>query len=192
MALKDEFSELYRREHALHFTPERTTLEVDTLVAALTLRPHERVLDLGCGWGRHLTELKQRGFTGLVGIDVQGAFLEPVDGVTMLAGDAGALEFENEFDAVYCAFSALFQLRTPPQKFSPRSLARSNPADAFYLTPPTVRGWRSLIRRGRGGVAGICRGCSRKPVSTCSQAHKSYSSGVSLRAVIPKPITPRR
>lgn len=108
MALKDEFSELYRREHAQHFTPERTALEVDTLVTALTLKPHEHILDLGCGWGRHLTELKRRGFTELVGVDVQGAFLEPVDGVTMVTGDAGALEFENEFDAVYCAFNALF------------------------------------------------------------------------------------
>ncbi len=133
MALKDEFSELYRREHALHFTPERTTLEVDTLVAALTLRPHERVLDLGCGWGRHLTELKQRGFTGLVGIDVQGAFLEPVDGVTMLAGDAGALEFENEFDAVYCAFNALFSAPdAAPKVFA--SVARAlKPGGRFLL-----------------------------------------------------------
>ena len=108
MVIKNEFSELYRREHTRHFTSERTALEVDTLVAALNLKPHERVLDLGCGWGRHLAELERRGFTELVGVDVQGAFLEPLEGVVMLTGNAAGLEFENEFDTVYCAFNALF------------------------------------------------------------------------------------
>ena len=108
MAVKDEFNELYRREHTRHFTPERTALEVDTLVAALELESSERVLDLGCGWGRHLTELQRRGFIELVGVDVQGDFLEPLEGVIMLSGDAAALEFVNEFGAVYCAFNALF------------------------------------------------------------------------------------
>lgn len=107
-ASKDEFDELYRLEHTQHFTPERTEREVDALIQALDLVPTEHILDLGCGWGRHLAELQQRGFTNLVGVDVQGAFLEPVEGVTMLEGEAAGLEFTTEFDAVYCAFNALF------------------------------------------------------------------------------------
>lgn len=106
-----EFDRTYRLEHEQRFTPERTGREVDVLVEVLGLKPLERVLDLGCGWGRHLAELKKRGFENLVGVDVQGAFLEPLDGVTMLEGDAARLEVEAEFDAVYCAFSAL--LSTP-------------------------------------------------------------------------------
>ena len=106
-----EFDEVYRLEHEQRFTPERTGREVDVLVNVLELKPLERVLDLGCGWGRHLAELKRRGFENLVGIDVQGAFLEPLEGVTMLEGDAANLAFRAEFDAVYCAFSAL--LSTP-------------------------------------------------------------------------------
>lgn len=110
---KGEFNELYRLEHTQHFTPERTALEVDALVNVLNLTLHERILDLGCGWGRHLAELRRRGFTDLVGVDARGAFLEPVGlepcgGVTLLERDAAALGFEAEFDAVYCAFSALF------------------------------------------------------------------------------------
>ena len=112
MAIAGEFDELYRLEHTRHFTPERTRLEVDTLVRALDLTSAEHILDLGCGWGRHLAELKQRAFSNLVGIDVQGAFLEPLEGVEMLERDAVKLEFGAElgtkFDAVYCAFNALF------------------------------------------------------------------------------------
>ena len=107
-ACKGEFDDVYRLEHTQHFTAERTGLEVNTLVTALNLRPDERILDLGCGWGRHLAELRRRGFTGLVGIDVQGAFLDPIEGVMMLERDAVKLEFDTEFDAVYCAFNALF------------------------------------------------------------------------------------
>ena len=112
MVTAGEFDELYRLEHTQHFTPERTRLEVDTLVRALDLTSAEHILDLGCGWGRHLAELRRRGFTNLVGVDVQGAFLEPLEGVTMLERDAVKLEFGAElgtkFDAVYCAFNALF------------------------------------------------------------------------------------
>jgi len=107
-ASKNEFDELYRLEHEQHFTRERTALEVNALVTALDLKPHERILDLACGWGRHLRELQRRGLTGLVGVDVQGAFLEPLEGVTLLERDADTLGFTAEFDAVYCAFNALF------------------------------------------------------------------------------------
>jgi len=103
-----EFDEVYRLEHAAHFTPERTGREVDALITALELRPSERVLDLGCGWGRHLAGLRRRGFTALVGVDAQGAFLEPLEGVVLLKRDAADLGFADEFDAVYCAFNALF------------------------------------------------------------------------------------
>lgn len=114
-----EFDEVYRLEHVSRFTPERTGREVDVLVNVLKLKPLERVLDLGCGWGRHLAELKRRGFENLVGVDVQGAFLEPLDGVTMIEGDASKLEFRAEFDAAYCAFSALFSTPdTAPNVFA--------------------------------------------------------------------------
>ena len=114
-----EFDEVYRLEHEQRFTPERTGREVDVLVNVLKLKPPQCVLDLGCGWGRHLAELKRRGFENLVGVDVQGAFLEPLDGVTMLEGDAARLNFKAEFDAVYCAFSALLSAPdAAPQVFS--------------------------------------------------------------------------
>ena len=99
-ANKSEFDEVYRLEHEAHFTPERTGREVEALVTALSLQPSERVLDLGCGWGRHLAELRRRGFTRLVGVDAQGAFLEPLEGVVLLERDATDLGFADEFDAV--------------------------------------------------------------------------------------------
>lgn len=130
---KDEFDALYRLEHALHFTRESTACEVDVLTQALELKPAERILDLGCGWGRHLAELRRRGFTQLVGVDVQGAFLEPFEGVVLLEREATHLGFEAEFGAIYCAFNALFSdADTAPQVFKAVSKALK-PGGCFLL-----------------------------------------------------------
>ena len=137
MVTASEFDETCRLEHTQHFTPERTRLEVDALVRALGLTPSERVLDLGCGWGRHLAELRRRGFTNLVGVDVQGAFLEPVEGVVMLERDVTGLEveadFDTKFDAVYCAFNALFSHADAAQKVFQTVSKALKPGGRFLL-----------------------------------------------------------
>ncbi|MDH5672154.1 MAG: methyltransferase domain-containing protein [Myxococcales bacterium] len=46
-----------------------TAADVDTLIAMARLEPHDRVLDLCCGQGRHCLELARRGFRQVVGID---------------------------------------------------------------------------------------------------------------------------
>ena len=158
---------IYRLEHASHFTQERTGREVDALTQALDLKPAERILDLGCGWGRHLRELKRRGFTQLVGVDVQEAFLEPLSGVVLLEQDATNLDFGAELDAVYCAFNALFATAdTAPQVFKTVSKALK-PGGRFLLdtsnrerlaqaaTP--MRSWRESTPT-RAGQVPLLRG----------------------------------
>ena len=163
-----EFDELYRLEHEQHFTRERTEHEVDVLVEVLKLKPSDRILDLGCGWGRHLGELRRRGFTKLVGVDVQEAFLEPLEGVTLLTGDATDLRFRAEFDAVYCAFNALFSdadsapqvLNAVSKALKPggrflldttnreRLVQADNPARSWRESTPTRAGHTPLLRGG--------------------------------------------
>ncbi|NJO31975.1 MAG: class I SAM-dependent methyltransferase [Rhodospirillales bacterium] len=64
------FGELYLKtdgdvvENALS-----TKMDVDYLIAATSIRPDSRVLDLCCGQGRHLLELWRRGFRNLTGLD---------------------------------------------------------------------------------------------------------------------------
>ena len=81
-----------------------TVQEVDHLVAALGLRPGERILDVGCGPGRHVHELARRGFT-VHGIDISARFVDlaraaAVVGATFERADARNLRFDAEFDAV--------------------------------------------------------------------------------------------
>ena len=81
-----------------------TEQEVDFLVDALALAPGDRVLDVGCGPGRHAYALGRRGIE-VVGVDVSARFVALAaegapPGVTFRRADARALDIEGGFDAV--------------------------------------------------------------------------------------------
>ena len=77
--------------------------EVDHLVARPALEPGQRVLDVGCGPGRHAHELARRGIA-CHGIDISARFVELArddapPGATFERLDARALRDDAEFDA---------------------------------------------------------------------------------------------
>ena len=80
-----------------------TRQEVDAIVAALGLEPGQRVLDVGCGPGRHGYELARRGIT-VHGVDISQRFVDLAnasapEGATFERLDARSLGFDAEFDA---------------------------------------------------------------------------------------------
>ena len=83
------------------------------LVTLLDLQPDERVLDLGCGEGTLSEELVAKG-ARLIGVDISDEFLEAAHsrGVRARRMNAEALEFDNEFDAVF-SHAALHLMRDP-------------------------------------------------------------------------------
>ena len=75
-----------------------TANEVDGLVEVLGIGPGDRVLDVGCGPGRHAYELARRGIE-VLGIDVSETFVhlartEAPDGATFAQMDARQMAFE--------------------------------------------------------------------------------------------------
>ena len=93
-----------------------TRQEVDALVAELGLEPGDRVLDVGCGPGRHAHELARRGIE-VHGIDISERFIELARagapaGATFERLDARNLAFDGAFDAVVCLCQGAFGLMT--------------------------------------------------------------------------------
>jgi SAM-dependent methyltransferase len=94
-----------------------TEQEVAYLVGALALTPGQRVLDVGCGPGRHALALARRGFD-VVGVDLSPDFVGLARDAAAAHGltarieelDVRALPFDAEFDAVVCLCQGGFGL----------------------------------------------------------------------------------
>ncbi len=93
-----------------------TRQEIEFLIPAMGLEPGMRVLDVGCGPGRHAYALAERGIE-VVGVDVSRRFVGLAvegapEGATFARLDARHLPFECEFDAVICLCQGAFGLMT--------------------------------------------------------------------------------
>jgi cyclopropane fatty-acyl-phospholipid synthase-like methyltransferase len=87
-----------------------TQAEVDFLIEHLQLRPEHRILDMGCGTGRHALELARRGYQ-VMGVDLSDGMLqqarmiaeaEGLKTVTFQQADATRYAAESAFDRIYC------------------------------------------------------------------------------------------
>jgi len=97
-----------------------TVQEVDFLMGELALAPGMRVLDVGCGPGRHAHELARRGVT-VHGIDISQRFVDLAvasapPGATFERLDAREMRFDVEFDAVICLCQGAFGPSTPTSR----------------------------------------------------------------------------
>ena len=127
----DLFDEDYLR--TLPFlTPQATQAEAEFVVNAMNLAPGAQVLDLGCGYGRHAMELAARGFH-VVGLDlstpllVRGGEEAHRRGLTInfVRGDMRELDFENQFDGVFCLFSTFGYFDDETNKKTLQNVARA-------------------------------------------------------------------
>ncbi len=108
--LADHLGEAYLR---YSFT-RGTDQEVGFLTEVLDLGPGSRVLDVGCGPGRHAHALARRGIE-VVGVDLSERFVEVArrdapPGATFVRADARSLAFDSVFDAVVSLCQGAFGL----------------------------------------------------------------------------------
>lgn len=95
-----------------------TAQEVAFLIEALGLRPGHRVLDVGCGPGRHAYALAENGLD-VVGVDISQRFVDLATalaprGASFVRADARELSFDGEFDAAISLCQGAFGLAGGP------------------------------------------------------------------------------
>ncbi len=116
----EDVAEHLGRAYLRYSFTKGTRQEVDFLVPTLGLASGMRVLDVGCGPGRHAHELARRGVQ-VHGIDISARFVELAtadapDGATFERLDArdlvGERRFAGAFDAAICLCQGAFGLMT--------------------------------------------------------------------------------
>jgi len=96
---------------------KNTLREVDFVLEELSLPPGSRILDVGCGTGRHAVELARRGYR-VTGVDISSGMLAEAERAAREAGvevewiHADATEFRSDklFDAAICLCEGAFSL----------------------------------------------------------------------------------
>jgi len=113
-----EFFEEMGIEYEDYCFTQNTENEVGWMIKEYLTSPEMRILDVGCGTGRHAINLATKGYNNITAVDLSpgmiGAARETATGknvqVDFRLGDARELPFENEFDAALCLCEGAFGL----------------------------------------------------------------------------------
>jgi len=107
--------------HAEHYDKNpftaNTTAEVDFFLGLFPIAKGARILDVGCGTGRHSIELAKRGYrvtgldlsSGMLAVATEKAKTAGAD-VEFVQGDATTFELPNKYDAALCVCEGAFGL----------------------------------------------------------------------------------
>ncbi|HTJ82264.1 MAG TPA: class I SAM-dependent methyltransferase [Polyangiaceae bacterium] len=148
-----DFNQLFDADEYLYFMEdslreENTPAQVDFLVDKAAMTPGMKVLDLGCGHGRHANELARRGYS-VVGVDMVEGFLEVArkeaeqDGLdtTFVRGDMGAFQASGEYARVVCLFDAFGFFDDTHQLETLRCIHRALTDDGKLVLDLRTREW---------------------------------------------------
>ena len=114
---KEFFGEMGIEYEDYPFT-QNTENEVNWMVKEYLTNPAMKILDVGCGTGRHAINLATKGYKNITGIDLSPSMISAAQAaaeakkakVDFRICDARELPFENEFDAALCLCEGAFGL----------------------------------------------------------------------------------
>ncbi len=143
----ESFGELYSLIYA-HRSVEAARDEVRFAAEAVKLQPTDRVLDLACGGGRHMTHLHPN-VDFLVGLDYSSTLLamaqrERGESFRLVRADMRAVPFVAAFDVVFNFFTSFGYFRHEDEnRMTVQSVARSLRSEGRffidYINPDAVR-----------------------------------------------------
>jgi 2-polyprenyl-3-methyl-5-hydroxy-6-metoxy-1,4-benzoquinol methylase len=113
-----EFFEEMGIEYEDYLFTQNTENEVEWMIKEYLTNPEMRILDVGCGTGRHAINLAAKGYRNITGIDLSPGMISAAKKVAQEKNvqvdfricDARELPFENEFDTALCLCEGAFGL----------------------------------------------------------------------------------
>jgi cyclopropane fatty-acyl-phospholipid synthase-like methyltransferase len=131
---------------------QNTANEVEFLLEVLNLNPGDKILDLGCGPGRHSIELAKKGFD-VVGVDFSEVYLKTAKeraedagvNVEFICRDAREFIRMNYFDGAICICEGAFGLleRDNDNLRILRNIADSMEENALFVLT-TLNGYAAI------------------------------------------------
>lgn len=114
--LNEAYSRMNMSEHSW---AKSTNPEVDFLIKELNIQPTEKILDLGCGQGRHILRFAELGYKKGVGVDFSESNIEKASEsatqrhltANFIEGDARKLHFTGQYDVVLCLYDVIGSFR---------------------------------------------------------------------------------
>jgi ubiquinone/menaquinone biosynthesis C-methylase UbiE len=114
---KEFFEEMGIEYEDYPFTKD-TENEVAWMIKEYLTNPEMKILDVGCGTGRHAINLATKGYKNITGIDLSPSLIRAAKRVArekevlvdFRVCDARELPFNNEFDAALCLCEGAFGL----------------------------------------------------------------------------------
>lgn len=113
--LEDAYSRMDMNNHAW---TRYTNDEINFIITETNLKKGDRILDLGCGQGRHAIEIAKRNLYDVVGVDFSDRLLEVAKkrsqklNVQFFKRDARDLSISGMFDVIICLYDVIGSFRT--------------------------------------------------------------------------------
>ncbi len=125
----------------------RQYLEAEIDFVRKDLRGHERILELGAGYGRIMKKLAPHAGS-IVGIDISEdsiafgkEYLKDSPNCSLLVMDAHRIEYKGEFDVVICLQNGLSAMKGDPLDLVRRAMAALVPGGRAYFSSYSPRFW---------------------------------------------------
>ena len=114
---KEYFEEMGIEYEDYPFT-QNTENEVKWMIKEYLTKPEMKILDVGCGTGRHAINLATKGYKNITAVDLSPSMIRAAKETAKAKNvqvdfrlcDARELPFENEFDAAICLCEGAFSL----------------------------------------------------------------------------------
>jgi 2-polyprenyl-3-methyl-5-hydroxy-6-metoxy-1,4-benzoquinol methylase len=152
----EEFFDSHAPSYMENSFTGNTVAEVDFILEELGLPLGSRILDVGCGTGRHAIELARRGYD-VTGIDISAGMLSEAEKAASVAGvsirwirkDATEYKTEEQFDAAICLCEGGFCLldMEDDAEEHDRAILRNISAalpEGAWLLMTTLNGYRKI------------------------------------------------